>query len=392
MSHAVDRRLPSAHRTTMGVVRWGFLVVLLCAAAAVSALPFPAPTWPPGEARVDERLKVAANRSYAVQVELRYAVSRYYAQRALARWRALPADLRATAFVVDQSVPREDRQRVEDAARAQWALVGRADTLPGAGSRATMFVMVDTTTITVSSAKRPLRGNESHYFALPSNNEPCVTMVRLPSAIQSATRGMTLGPCAFYARYGLPGQGMRAWLETTAGTMALRSDIATARTMETRQLSITSFDYHAGACLVRGGKYCLEAVGLRADSRRPDTGAAGAIAAPLPGLLGSGPASRPFHLGERSRWFLSEIAADIGDERFLAFWRSSESPEVAFWKATGMALEDWTQRWLQRGAQPVVREAGLSLPNVAWLVLALPLLLAIGARPRERVFARGPGR
>jgi hypothetical protein len=375
----------------MGVVQWGALVVLLCAAAAVIALPLPAPAWPPGEARVDERLRVAGNRAYAVQVELRYAVTRYYAQRALARWRALSPDQRATPFVVDESVPRADRQRVEDGARAQWALAGRADTSPGTRSRATMFVMVDTTSINVSSAKRPLHGNESHYFALPANGGPCVTMVRLRLANESAIRGITLGPCAFYARYGLPGHGMRSWLETTAGTMALRSDVARARAMETRQLSIRSFDHRAGACLVRGGRYCLEAIGLRADSREPDTGTAGPIAAPLPGLIGSGPAARPFSLGERSRWFLSDMAADIGEERFLAFWQSPEAPEVAFRKTTGMPLEDWTQRWLQRGAEPFVREAGVSLPNVAWLALAVPFLLAIAVRPRDRVLARPTG-
>ena len=391
MSDQADRTYLTTSHTRAGVLKWAMLVVLLCAAASVVSLPFPAPSWSREERKTDERVKVAGSRLFAVQVELRSAFSRYRAQATLDRWLALPAARREARIVIDETVPSTGQAALEAAARAQWALVTGHDTTRSTAGRATLFITLDTSSVAVTSSKRPLRATEAQYFALPSAGRPCIAMIRVRQASEVAARGVSLGPCAFYAQYGAPGDRIRAWLESTGGTMALRTDSGVAQQMESRDLSWTALGENGAACLIRGGDFCLEALGVR-DARR--TAATGFMPpeTPLSGIIGSGPAARRLYLGERSRWFLSDVARDIGPERFRTFWRSSESPEVAFRMAADMPLEEWTQRWLRRGVNPVVREAGVRLPNVAWLVLALPFLLAIAVRPRERIFPRpSPG-
>jgi hypothetical protein len=138
---------------------------------------------------------------------------------------------------------------------------------------------------------------------------------------------------------------------------------------------------------VHGGEHCLVALGLRDQSRGLSGGFPRPPGEPLPGLIGSGPRLRSVQFGERSAWLLSDMARDIGDERFRTFWRSPDALEVAFQQATGTSIEEWTRRWLGRGVEPAVSQAGMLLPNVAWAVMALPLLLAVAVRSRERVFS-----
>jgi hypothetical protein len=373
-----------SNRDARAVVLWSVLVVLLCAAGAVIALPFPPPSWPLRAPRESERVLVASGRLYAVRAEMQYAAMRYRALSAQARWREAAARS-ASAVVFDATIPAVGRAVLEPAAQRQWSLVtadGAAD-----AARARLFVTLDSGGIDIASATRPLRGGESQYFALPADDGPCIAMIRLRQISEPAARAITLGPCAFYARFGTPGNGVRTWLESTGGAPAMRLDAETARSLESRLLSVTALELSAGACLVHGGEHCLVALGLRDQSRGLSGGFPRPPGEPLPGLIGSGPRLRNVQFGERSSWLLSDMAREIGDERFRVFWRSPDAPEVAFQKATGTSIEEWTRRWLGRGVEPVVSQAGMQVPNVAWVVVALPLLLAVAVRSRERVFS-----
>ena len=82
---------------------------------------------------------------------------------------------------------------------------------------------------------------------------------------------------------------------------------------------------------------------------------------------------------------LADAVHDLGPERFARFWRSDASTAEAFEAAAGIPLEVWTRRWLVRTygdarGDPVPRPADL-----LWLAAALPALLVIAARPRERL-------
>jgi hypothetical protein len=95
----------------------------------------------------------------------------------------------------------------------------------------------------------------------------------------------------------------------------------------------------------------------------------------------------PGVLGDIEPELLLSAVREFGADRFGNFWRSSETPAAAFQSAFGTSLDAWTHAWVVRTyggieARPTVRRR-----DVAWLALALPLLVAVAARRRERVLS-----
>jgi hypothetical protein len=81
-----------------------------------------------------------------------------------------------------------------------------------------------------------------------------------------------------------------------------------------------------------------------------------------------------FEAGPLASWFLSDLIRDQGQERFADFWRSDQPLTVAFQRAFGMELGDWTLRWARRQW-----EASMDSHYSKRIVLGIPLSPALPA-------------
>jgi hypothetical protein len=95
----------------------------------------------------------------------------------------------------------------------------------------------------------------------------------------------------------------------------------------------------------------------------------------------------PALLGYADDELLADAVRSVGAERFGRFWRSASAPDSAFLTATGIGMEQWTQRWLTQvyGAPPPQPSARVG--DIVWLSIAAGVSLLVAARPRERVLA-----
>ncbi|HEX7122275.1 MAG TPA: hypothetical protein VF178_07905 [Gemmatimonadaceae bacterium] len=110
-----------------------------------------------------------------------------------------------------------------------------------------------------------------------------------------------------------------------------------------------------------------------------------------PSIRGSGETSRVVsphslawtNLGPGSTSILSDMARELGEDRFHAFWTSDQPVEQAFATASGISLDAWMRHWLADTAAPPKSRAMPSLANDVWLAAALPLLTLAPARSRD---------
>lgn len=271
-------------------------------------------------------------------------------------------------------------------------------------------------------------------------NEVCVAMTpgsgtaRAEIDVVSRQLDRALAPCLLRAAFGIPGRGMRDWLERTRAAAArsnawlhrqnravldgrgqlpwepMYEQVATGRSetglssllrnLDAFEIAVmTAPPYSMGSPALR----CLE--GNTAECTRTVLDSF-PLQETLPGDL---TLSHSWEAGRRNRsnvllsvhpigdWFLSDIIRLEGRERFARFWRSDQPLEIAFREAFGRDLGAWTHAWGVRQrlgswdaqfthAKPVTLGVSLAptwaLLTLGWTAAAL-LLAAWTARRRQ---------
>ena len=380
----------------MGVTtwRWSAGVAMGCAAIAAVLLPFPptvAETWTPA---APAPLAAELAKLTRVAGQAHAAVSTYRAAQALDRWSAARTGADTALVRVDRSVPESVAVPARAIALEQWAALAA----PVSARHAEVFLFVDSTSIpraddaaTTHRWLEPRRLVDVAY-ALPgaTGGRECVALVRLRGVSAThldALRSQSLiGICGFYAAFGLPGAGIQGWLARSNYRFARRSDWSVARAPATDASSLYGLGEPAARCLTgdRGG--CRNALRLEPPyaNREPQPGhrLASVLDAALPPN-----ATAPALLGDADDALLAAAVRSVGPERFARFWRSTAAPDSAFITATGVRMEQWTERWLTQayGAPPPQPSARVS--DMVWLSIAAAVAVFVARRPRERVLA-----
>ncbi len=167
-----------------------------------------------------------------------------------------------------------------------------------------------------------------------------------------------LGPCAWHARYGTPGEGISEWLgkggyryaEDPWGPGAgasYRLEAPELRRIGVRTLPRLSTDGVACASGSREG--CRGA--LLAATGFEEVGAStlgiGEDRHPSRSLRAFRMRSSPWGMtfGGAGRTVLSDLEAEFGSERFRRFWTSDQDVMEAFEEAFGLPFEDWLLGW-----------------------------------------------
>jgi len=378
----------------MTLVRWSAGVTAGCAAIAVALLPFPsyAAPWWAGAAPVPLAAEMAKVRDAAGATQ--QAVRTYRAAQGLERWGVGRRESDTSSIRIDDGVTGNVARAVRQIANEQWTALGSS----ASGSNAQIFVYVDSTTIARAAVVqgRPLdpRRLLDVAFALPeaTDGAHCVALVRLRGVssthVEALRRQSLVGVCGFFAAFGMPGRGVRAWLAATGYRAARRSDWHVARAPAVDAAGVYGLGDAGGRCLTSDPGACVEALGApgaapRADSRTPRSydwvidGTLPSTASALGAPAGA--------LGNIEPELLLSAVREFGVDRFGTFWRSSESPAAAFESAFGTSLDSWTHAWVVRTYGGVTDRPTIRLRDVVWLALALPLLVAAAARRRERV-------
>lgn len=194
------------------------------------------------------------------------------------------------------------------------------------------------------------------------------------TATLAASDGV-LGPCAFLAQFGLPGRGLRAHLDSVRWhTAAFARWSASPDSGEPRRLPWNDLTRDGVRCLVRGDDACARSWRATPEPARwdydPDVTspriADHGLTGPLPWYAVHGGA-----YGMRQRLFFSDLAREVGPDRFAEFWRSDAPVDSAFWQLLGMSDRAWTSRWLARSYERYTPSPAPSRAGVAWWVLVL---------------------
>ena len=162
-----------------------------------------------------------------------------------------------------------------------------------------------------------------------------------------------VGPCAFFAAYGAPGEPVRRWLAARRYDVALHPawnaqgpdpalgwPLVNPATGAWHWDGVYSLPPEAAACLAGRAHACRVAL--------------------LAGAEGRGLTS-PREITTERRWwreerlvqahrYLGDVAREIGPERFLRFWNSPESVDTALAAALKAPVGAWTERWQRRFA------------------------------------------
>ncbi len=370
----------------MRFARWVALVVGLCTAVAIATATIPLggirlPATP--DAR---RLEIERARLRSSSAALDRALARYRGMLGAERWRTVTAHGVRTA-VVDASLPPAERRRLETTLQRAGEPLARGPI----GASAVVFL--DTTVVTLQKGadRRPYRA-EVTYLLPASPDGVCAAATRMRRTDAPLSPGEVYGPCAFFAAFGMPGHGIRDWLERTQYDAARWADWTSA--------SVTSAGRDGGSwyalpgddarCAARGGSACLTMIGLDPVATA-EAGVGSSVS--VAGILG------PFETHDSiwtptasvlKRRLLADMVRQLDPDRFRVFWTSEDAPAAAFERATGMPLATWVHAWLAGQVVRPVTHAGASFSAFAWFVAALPLLLFAAVRPRDAV--RGDAR
>jgi hypothetical protein len=210
-----------------------------------------------------------------------------------------------------------------------------------------------------------------------------------------------LGPCAYYAAFGMPGAPVDRWLRQRGWALTGDGDW-------TRAAEPFDFDYYQGATrqpllymgVSTGGVKCAAGrvdlcehevmtrasggfstwwmgnpwrwIGntLIAQSRSPNTAQYGFT-------LGNSA------LGRRENRMLTDMVRTLGRDRFGLFWTSNEPVPTAFEKAAGMPLGQWTANWAVEQYGPVTAGPGVSASSLMVSALVAVLAIFIAVRVSE---------
>ena len=192
--------------------------------------------------------------------------------------------------------------------------------------------------------------------------------------------------CAYSERFGPPGAGVRAWLDSLVWSGLpwaeggrrrrwMEAPEGPARAAPAWFGTLNGSDYHYSWNWIwssRGRSYQACVVG-RADQCVTSFGLAGR----WPGHTGA----RFGYSGDRqpTRALPYALLTDLGPERFGTIWRSDEPTATSYARLTGHPIDQWLMRWSQAVSGRIQRDLGLSALAWVGVLLWLSLLGAWGA-------------
>jgi hypothetical protein len=214
------------------------------------------------------------------------------------------------------------------------------------------------------------------------------------------SRLQVLGPCAFYAAFGLPGDSIRQWLRTRGAVLAFGGSWTQHSGFQKTEPDAYYHPpvYYPGPPSVfytLSGRAVSCVVGNTADCEAVLTDR---MATPMPMAVGSalrpgirlGPIDRTAGADFRGREteILSDMVRSLGHERFQRFWTSNEPLPTAFQSASGMPLGEWVSVW---GGERVDRIEHGPVPRAMSVVSAIVIMVAcilwVVLASTRRVFA-----
>lgn len=197
-----------------------------------------------------------------------------------------------------------------------------------------------------------------------------------------------LGPCAFYAAFGTPGRPVRRWLAARNWDVALRLDGDRAGVGSGRSNwlgdprfrwywdAVYSFPPATVACFAGRSHGCRTAV---LGGTAPDRDL------PVPQIVRAERRwwrAQQLLPGER---YLSDVAREVGRDRFQRFWTSPLPVDTALAAALKHPVGEWTQQWQRRFIPPIRLGAAAPLGASALaLVLAAAAVAAVALTASRR--------
>jgi hypothetical protein len=233
------------------------------------------------------------------------------------------------------------------------------------------------------SARVPM--NYGMWYRRPQREgDACVIVIKIgerpTETITPSTRIRRLGVCGFYARAGMPGPGIAAWLDSTRVAAAL-TDAAQSPgpgadiSEQLRGAQVTRF-LAPVSCVAGHDAACLEAVLTPLPERRvlPRVSADQA-----PDLVSAYGFEMDGYPGDAT----AQLRVALGDAQFAAWWRSALGPAEAYERLTGRPFARFARAYFE----PYLgqRRPG---PLRAGLPLVLGLLLAAAAASATIRYAR----
>jgi len=300
------------------------------------------------------RARELAEQWRAADMAVRLAVYRRRLEPELARRRATDQPGPALLMEAPDTVPAYTKALVAEALDTVWRQ------LELGVSKVAVGVVVDFWRIprtgTDSSPKVP-SGSVGYLLPDSTDRATCIALIPawywtrgLPRQLEDRLR-RGLGPCAFVARWGVPGEPVRVWMARRHYDLASvpswggeRSEPPEGSWMMNRNTgwywaAVYGHPIAAIGCLAGRAQSCRTAV---------LTGAGDAFGDSQPRLFDT--AVRWWH-EERlvQGWqYLGDVAREVGYDRFLRFWNSTEPVDTALATALKMPVGKWTERWERR--------------------------------------------
>ncbi len=350
----------------------------------------------PSAARV--RAQDLAAQWRAADLALRVAEYRRRLEPELARRRS--ADQAGLALLVDG--PDSSAKAVQPILRAAldtvWARLGLGVTKVSAA------LAVDWRPLMKSvDTPKPDRGAFAYLLPDSTDRATCIAVIPawgrlvLEPKLSARLEGWLkqgLGPCAFYAAFGVPGRAVRHWLARRSYDVALHPDwdregpasaaswLRDSATQRWRWGELyfgfpSRFSSTTLACLGGRADRCREAVLEGAGYVFDDS---------LPRFVTVTPWwRRKLRLLDGDR-YLADVARAVGHDRFLRFWNSTEPVDTALAAALKMPVGEWTERWERRFVPrlPLGAAAPLGASGLGVLLAGAALAsVALGAKRRQ---------
>jgi len=388
-------------------LRWWLAAVLLaCGAVAVAYLP------PRGAARGvglrDEPFRQTTARLRAQALAAQWRTANLALRLPQYRKRLQPELLRrrerdqpglALLFEAPDSLPAFARERL----RAVLDTVSRQ---LGLGvTKVSVGLVVDLRRyVSAKASETPSQDFDSPAYLFPDSSDRTTCVALIPAwrwtrtlAVQPPVRSQEvqdwlrtgLGPCAFYAVYGAPGKEVRHWLAKRRYDLArvpqwdrewpVRPQDSFVMYQERWWWrSVYQFPVTAIGCMAGRRQSCRAAVLSGAQAATDDS---------LPRFLDSDP--RGWWRGQRllySDRYLADVVREVGHDRFLRFWNSTDPVDTALATALKMPVGEWTERWERRFVPrlPLGPAAPLSATVIGLLLGGAAVsVIAFGATRRQ---------
>jgi hypothetical protein len=335
------------------------------------------------------RSRRLAERWRAADLAVRLALYRRRLEPELAHRRETDQPGPALLLEAPDTVPASTQALVAAALDTVWRELGLGV------SKVAVGVVVDfwriPQTSTDSTPKVPA-GSVGYLLPDSSDRATCIALIpawhwtRLPRQLEDWLR-RGLGPCAFFARWGVPGEPVRVWMARRHYDLARvpswgpqGSEPPEASWMMNRNTgwfwaAVYGHPIAAIGCLAGRAPSCRTAV-----------------------LAGAGDAfgdSQPRLLDATVRWwgeerlvqggqYLGDVAREVGYDRFLRFWNSTEPVDTALATALKMPVGKWTARWERRFLPRLPLGAAAPLSAAVLGILLAGAAVALVARGATR--------